>query len=267
MMISDEEWLFRLSNPDQSVPLLPSEEVQRTFCGLTGFDAMKQAMAFYQAIREEYKKPLSTVESILDFGCGWGRITRCFLRDIPADRIYGCDVQQDMITLCEKAIRNSHFTQNNPYPPMDFDDETFDIIYAYSVFSHLSENAHLQWLAEFHRLLKPRGLLIVTTRAREFIPKMSMEPYIKKIDTERATNEYDNGEFIHTPFEGIGNPLSGFYGETAIPEQYIQRTWVKWFKDIKIRKVEHIDQDMIIAWNPPSNLLNLRKILKKFDIR
>ena len=35
-------------------------------------------------------------------------------------------------------------------PPTRFPDGHFDVIYLYSVFSHLSEAAHLAWLREFN---------------------------------------------------------------------------------------------------------------------
>ena len=46
-------------------------------------------------------------------------------------------------------------------PPLPFDDGFFDLIWAISVWTHLTDNA-LSWLAEMHRILKPGGLLIAT---------------------------------------------------------------------------------------------------------
>jgi len=54
-------------------------------------------------------------------------------------------------------------------PPVEFPAGFFDIIYAYSVFSHLNEDTHLKWIEEFSRILKAGGLLLVTTQARRFI--------------------------------------------------------------------------------------------------
>src|SRR5438309_300916 len=43
------------------------------------------------------------------------------------------------------------------------------LIYLYPVFSHFPEEMHLALLREFHRLLRPGGLLIAPTRQRNFI--------------------------------------------------------------------------------------------------
>jgi 2-polyprenyl-3-methyl-5-hydroxy-6-metoxy-1,4-benzoquinol methylase len=50
--------------------------------------------------------------------------------------------------------------------PSDYREGTFDMIYAYSVFSHLSEQCHLAWASEFARILKPGGTVCLTTQAR-----------------------------------------------------------------------------------------------------
>jgi SAM-dependent methyltransferase len=57
----------------------------------------------------------------------------------------------------------------NKMSPTSFDDDTFDVVFAYSVFSHLSEDLYARWLAEFSRILKPGGLVIATTWGRNYI--------------------------------------------------------------------------------------------------
>ncbi len=50
-------------------------------------------------------------------------------------------------------------------PPTVFPAESFDVVYAGSVFTHLDEAPALRWLAEISRLLRPGGLLIATTHS------------------------------------------------------------------------------------------------------
>lgn len=247
---SDEEWLNLLANPNKSIPPLPPEEIQVRFCGRSGLLAMEQAMAFYKVIRDFCKEDGKTIDSmngILEFGCGWGRITRCFLRDIRPESIYACDCIHDMVQLCKKDIPGCQFTQIDPMPPTSFRKETFDLIYAYSVFSHLSEEAHKAWLEEFHRVLCPGGILVLTTRPRDFISYWPKLPYIKEIDVEKSLRDYDGGKFVHIPTGGGDNLSASFYGETAIPKDYVARVWSKWFSLEKfIGDVLHVDQNIII---------------------
>ena len=51
--------------------------------------------------------------------------------------------------------------QNGEWPPLPAPDREFDVIYAFSVFTHLVDSWSA-WLLELHRVLKDDGLLIVT---------------------------------------------------------------------------------------------------------
>jgi SAM-dependent methyltransferase len=74
-----------------------------------------------------------------------------------------------MIEFCRSTNRWCHFERTDFRPPTPFPADRFDLIYAFSVFSHLSEPVHEAWLGELSRILRPGGLLVVTTREREFI--------------------------------------------------------------------------------------------------
>lgn len=250
---SDERWLSILSNPDGDnceIPSLPPEEIQLMITGASGFQTMQQAFAFYNIIRktgEEMNKSLSSMDAILDFGCGWGRITRCFLREVMRENIYGCDCLPSMIQICNQTLPGCEFYENKPMPPLQYKSGMFDIIYAYSVFSHISEHSQKAWLKEFHRVLKPNGLLILTTRKRDFIPLMPLMPRSSIMNVEQALQDYDEGKYVHIPQTDDG-PLNGTYGETAIPEQYIRSKWKRWFNIMCfLEKVAHIDQNIIVC--------------------
>lgn len=161
--ISDAEWLDLLINPVEGVPPLPPEDIQVRFCGRSGRLAMEQAMEFYKVVRDSgirANMPLEKMDAILDFGCGWGRITRCFLRDVSSDVLRGCDCMPEMVTYVKNVFPGFTFIQNDPFPPTELQAGTYDLVYGYSVFSHLSEAAHLAWLEEFYRIMKPGGILV-----------------------------------------------------------------------------------------------------------
>jgi SAM-dependent methyltransferase len=46
---------------------------------------------------------------------------------------------------------------------LPFAANTLDCIYAISVFTHLSAAMHFAWIKELYRVLKPNGVLILTT--------------------------------------------------------------------------------------------------------
>jgi SAM-dependent methyltransferase len=103
---------------------------------------------------------------VLDFGCGAGRTLRHFLAEAAAAEMWGADIDAASIAWLKGALSPPlHLVCNPADPPLGLDQGSFDLVWALSVFTHLTENS-LAWLLELHRLLKPGGLLIASYMGR-----------------------------------------------------------------------------------------------------
>ena len=101
-------------------------------------------------------------KTVLDFGCGAGRTLRHFLPEADTAEFWGCDIDAESIQWLEQNLSPPlRVFQNGPEPPLSPPDETFDLIWAVSVFTHLVETWS-SWLLELRRVLKPGGLLVAT---------------------------------------------------------------------------------------------------------
>jgi 2-polyprenyl-3-methyl-5-hydroxy-6-metoxy-1,4-benzoquinol methylase len=80
----------------------------------------------------------------------------------PNAQIAGSDIDADAIEWCRQHLNFATFTLNREIPPSDYGADTFDFIYAISVFSHLEEEYQFRWLAELQRIAKPGGILLLT---------------------------------------------------------------------------------------------------------
>ncbi len=99
---------------------------------------------------------------VLDFGCGAGRILRHFLAEAGSAEIWGSDIDRPSIEWLQANLCPPlHATLNDEEPPLPFDDGCFDLVWAYSVFTHLTESWS-RWACELHRVLADGGLLIAT---------------------------------------------------------------------------------------------------------
>jgi len=58
-----------------------------------------------------------------------------------------------------------NFAVIDAVPPLPFPDGTFDLIYAISVFTHITTH-WAGWLLELHGLLRPEGVFIATFHGR-----------------------------------------------------------------------------------------------------
>ena len=246
---TDEAWLQMLAEAADSptiegvrFPASPAPDWQAAFVGSSGVSALHEAFRFYRLVKEQAQRrgrPVDPTSRVLDFGCGWGRYIRFFMKCVTATNLFGVDVDPDMIGFCKISGLPAQFSTVPPFGPTAFDAKSFDLIYAYSVFSHLAEPTHLAWLQEFCRILRPGGLLVVTTQARHFMDHV--QAVKEKAPEERSSWErslcagfpdaaavlaaYDRGDFVYAATGGGDHRPSSFYGEAMIPRAYMERRW------------------------------------------
>ena len=116
---------------------------------------------------------------VLDFGSGAGRTLRHFAAEAEIAEFWGCDIDGPSIEwLQEHLCPPFHAWQMISIPPLALEHESFDLIYAISVFTHLADNS-TPWLLELHRTLKPGGLLIATFMGRWTSEWFAKEPWVE----------------------------------------------------------------------------------------
>jgi 2-polyprenyl-3-methyl-5-hydroxy-6-metoxy-1,4-benzoquinol methylase len=111
--------------------------------------------------------PIEKVSAILDFGCGCGRVLR-HLHSLDQTRICGTDYNPHLIEWCRANLPFGHFQVNRLAPPLNYIDAEFDLVYALSVFTHLTETLQFQWMNELSRLVKPGGYLMLSTHGERY---------------------------------------------------------------------------------------------------
>jgi SAM-dependent methyltransferase len=249
--IDDETWLWlntmgrrRHKAIARLLPEMPEVSMQEGFTGSSGDSTLGEGFRAYRLFKKCYETHVGPIESccaVLDFGCGWGRTIRFFLKDVEPEKLLGVDLDAQAIRICRETNRWCKFTLIEPYPPTPLTPESFGLIYLYSVFSHLPEEMHWTLLKEFHRLLVPGGMLIATTRARDFIhfcKNLRDDPPLEKpgwltgqarifLDVDAAISAYDNGQFCYDCYGEQGR--RSFWGEACISKIYVERRWQEIF--------------------------------------
>ena len=94
---------------------------------------------------------------VADWGCGLARV----IRHLPEHyQRYGFDYNANAIGWNTDHVAGIDFSLNQLSPPLPMEDATLDVIYALSVFTHLSAKGHEDWIAEIERVLAPGGIFI-----------------------------------------------------------------------------------------------------------
>ncbi len=227
-----------------SAPPNPPENVQAQFAGRSYEDAYNEAATFVYVVDEwltrHCDRPLSPKSRVLDFGSGWGRITRVLLTLVPPTSLFAVDVDPQMTALLNTTLPGVNALTVTPMPPTVLADASVDAAIAFSVFSHLAPHTHEAWADEFGRVLAPGGMAFITlmdaaflTQVREAkeqvaagaaVPfQVGLAPVFDDIDT--AETAFNNGEAVYSPSGGGGIRTSDYYGWAAMPPRYIQQVW------------------------------------------
>jgi voltage-gated potassium channel Kch len=214
------------------LPALPPESVQRDWCGNAGVGLARQTADFYRLLKESYarhtRKPFAE-SMILDFGCGWGRITRLFAKDLQASQIFGCDPDPNILAWCRDLPGT--FRQSETRPQRLPFEERFDLVFAFSVFTHLGPNTTESALNALHASLETDGLLIATVRPRAFLEIRAAELATLPADAiERLLAAYDEGKYVHHPYNLPAVEGEVPYGEAIVPLAYIEQHWTGRFE-------------------------------------
>jgi len=177
---------------------------------------VRSGRAAYDAIAAHV--PLGGLDSVLDFGCGCGRVTRYWSGF--AGTVTGSDLDGAAVAWCRSNLPFARFEQNGLAPPLACGDESFGLVYALSVFTHLTAELQLAWRDELRRILRPGGFLLVTTHGRSYLPKLD--------DGERE--RFERGELVVRWGAVAGSNLCSAYH----PEPYLRETFAQGFELLEL---------------------------------
>jgi SAM-dependent methyltransferase len=161
-------------------PLPPDELVVRVGVPPEAFPTPEQRASVFTSVGQAAYGDICSAlpegwswegKRVLDFGCGCGRILRWFLPHVEDGcELVACDIHAPTIEWMRANYPPGvRFDANEHEPPVREPEASFDLIYAGSVFSHLTDWA--PWLLEMRRLLRPGGLLVASLHGRGFWPQ------------------------------------------------------------------------------------------------
>jgi SAM-dependent methyltransferase len=117
---------------------------------------------------------------VLDFGCGAGRTLRHFIPEAAEAEFWGCDIDAASIEWLNANLRPPlQGFVNDEKPPLPQPDDSFHLIYALSVFTHITDEWSA-WLLEIHRLLTPGGILIASFLGQGMSEGIAGEPWLEE---------------------------------------------------------------------------------------
>ncbi len=199
----------RLVGAEDQLPIPPTRLIYKV-SNIYDVDTFLRLGALgYQTVIQTLQRNRITpdmLQTILDFGCGCGRVTRHF-KQLPMIKVYGSDYNHQAIQWCRKNLDFAKFSTNQLEPPLSYEDSSMDLVWAFSVFTHLSKELHYAWLEEILRILKPGGYLMFSAHGDSYRPQLS--------NSEQAM--FDNDQLVIRLQNLSGKNLcNAFYTENFV---------------------------------------------------
>lgn len=171
---------FQQANPDFQLP--PDYLMYESFrLDYAAYQRTGQEAARWIYDHFAHHEPNLVGKTILDWGCGPGRVLR-HLPEVfgPEGQYLGADPNPASIKWCNTHLDFIDASLINgqqahlPYPS-----DSIDLLYGISIFTHLSAQGHTNWMKELMRILRPGGMALLTTHGPAYCAKLTREEVIR----------------------------------------------------------------------------------------
>ena len=247
-----------MSETASSLPLPPDELIDRVVSGFSNEEAEAHRALFLETGRrslEDLEAALAAVgdslsahRSILEFGCGCGRIMR-WMEDLGrARKLAGTDIDARAIEWASENLPFARFDVNEGLPPTRYDDGEFDLIINHSVFTHLDESYQDRWLAELQRITAPAGLVVLSIHGEHAfrVSEEQLEVGSRQRREWRGVLERDGILFVSDD-SYVGSAFPDFYHTAFHAPWYVFEHWGRWFDVLAYLPRSSLDfQDQVV---------------------
>ena len=107
---------------------------------------------------------------------------------------------------------------NGSSPPLRYEESAFGLVYAFSVFTHLTEESQRAWMREGVRVLQPGGYLLISTLGEHYLSLDRLSA------TER--NAFRSGELVVLYESSSGTSVCSAYH----PPEYVRTQLAQGFE-------------------------------------
>ena len=178
-------------------------------------------------------------------------MSQFFLAEVA--RLCAAEIDPTAVAYLKRAFPDMRTEVNDPLPPLAYDTASFDVIYSWSVWTHLPEDAQIAWLREVVRILRPGGLALITTQGltvlRTFVQRLRTE---NQWEGTREQSLLDSGflyrdyTFLHD--KRLLSGIEGHYGLAFHSPKHIRDTWSAYLEIVEIQEgAMHNRHDLVVA--------------------
>jgi SAM-dependent methyltransferase len=225
---------------------IPHTENRELYCG-------DDHLHYWMTGLSDYDKVTATIRPYgmeggryYDFGGGTGRVFRHFAAQSDAWEVWSSDFRLSSVdwNLLHYPTSIKTFA-NIGTPALPLPDGYFDLVTAYSVFTHIDE-FELPWLLELRRILKPGGIAYLSYHDEE---TWRVDGRVRELVTSA------NGWPLDAPLPagktvGVWREDDPYNCNVFQTRDYIDRVWGRFFEILEVRPLELGAQAVAVCRRP-----------------
>lgn len=170
---------------------------------------------------------LEHAESVLDFACGHGRVTRWLVEACGADHVTAADINPQAVDFVRDTFKVDGFYSTKAATDL-FHSRKYQVIFVASLFSHLSLTNWKEWAFRLASMLESNGLLVFSTHG--------MGNYAKhRPDIQRRFEKLAEGFLYNSGNETQGRLGGEYYGTAYVSEEFVRGV----FAETRIADITH----------------------------
>ena len=133
---------------------------------------------------------------VIDVGCGWGRSLGKLNERFKPERLVGFDIAPKMVEAAAREIAPLRLANGSPAEivqassaALPLPDASVDLVFCHQTFHHLVDQDAA--IAEFRRVLKPGGVLLLAESTRRYIHSWIIRLLFRHpMDVQKTAPEY-----------------------------------------------------------------------------
>lgn len=134
----------------------------------------------------------ATFPVIVDVGCGRGRSFRLLHMTFRPTRLIGVEMDEENVEVARARAKQDRVKVElltNDCAAIDLPDDSADLVFCHQTFHHLVQQERA--LSEFHRILKPGGLLLFAESTKAYIHSWIIRwLFAHPMDVQRTAEQY-----------------------------------------------------------------------------
>jgi len=176
------------------------------------------------------EKKRDDIKTILDFGCGHGRVLRVLRAAFPNCSITACDVNRDGVNFCKKTFDAIPIYSEREIEKLSIHSR-FDLIWVGSLFTHIDEEDWDKCLKFLSSLLNNQGILVFTTAGQFVFELISLGDLVglDEKGASKAMQDFQEFGFGYAQFP----PLDYKFGRTMVKPAYVLSLLEK-YNDLRV---------------------------------